>query len=336
MVLYAIEEVDDALSVTRDFLSSLDRWTWLKLAFVVFFIGGAGGGGGGGGNVNVPAEETPLPSDPTLPSIGAEVWLLVAGAVALLLLLGLAFMVVGSVMEFVFVESLRSGEVTIKRYWNRRWRQGLRLFGFRVAIGLGVFVAVLALLSPFLLPLFTGGDVSGFSVGAFFLLIPVFFALTLVVAIVDSFTRMFVVPIMVLEDSGVLDGWRRLWPTIRAHWKQYLVYAIAQVVLAIVAGILVAIVLLVAGLLLLIPFGIVGAVGFVLLQSIELVGWAVIAVVAILYIALMLVVAAVVQVPVQSYLRYYAMLVLGDIEETLDLIPEQRSAARGDDTAAAA
>jgi hypothetical protein len=41
-----------------------------------------------------------------------------------------------------------------------------------------------------------------------------------------------------------------------------------------------------------------------------------------------LVVAALVGMPVQAYLRYYAMLVLGDVDPDLDLIPDQRAAVR--------
>ncbi|MFW5950394.1 MAG: DUF7544 domain-containing protein [archaeon] len=33
-----------------------------------------------------------------------------------------------------------------------------------------------------------------------------------------------------------------------------------------------------------------------------------------------------VQVPIVTYLRYYALLVLGDIEESFDIIPEQWAA----------
>jgi hypothetical protein len=39
-------------------------------------------------------------------------------------------------------------------------------------------------------------------------------------------------------------------------------------------------------------------------------------------------VAALVQVPVVTYFRYYALLVLGDTDADLDLIPERRRAVR--------
>jgi hypothetical protein len=35
-----------------------------------------------------------------------------------------------------------------------------------------------------------------------------------------------------------------------------------------------------------------------------------------------------VQVPVQTYLRYYALLVLGDVESSFDIVPDRRAAVR--------
>ncbi|SNR57511.1 hypothetical protein SAMN06264855_11723 [Halorubrum vacuolatum] len=43
-------------------------------------------------------------------------------------------------MEFVLIESLRTGEVSLRQEWSQRWRQGLRLFGFRIVIGLPMIV----------------------------------------------------------------------------------------------------------------------------------------------------------------------------------------------------
>jgi len=137
MVLYALDDIDDAIDVTRGLLTPVDRTVWVKLAVVAFFIGGPGAGfngfqytfGGNGGTGGPP------PGGVVTPDLGFPVWALIAAIVGVVLLIALAFALVGSIMEFVFVESLRSEEVTIRRYWGRRWRQGVRLFGFRVLIG---------------------------------------------------------------------------------------------------------------------------------------------------------------------------------------------------------
>ncbi|QLG60370.1 hypothetical protein HUG12_00815 [Halorarum salinum] len=93
-------------------------------------------------------------------------------------------------------------------------------------------------------------------------------------------------------------------------------------------GILVAIAVAVAALLLLIPFGILGAVGVLLLTAVPPLGAGVLAVVGLLFALATLVVVALARVPVVTYLRYYALLVLGDVDERLDLVPKRRAAIR--------
>lgn len=332
MSLYALDNLDDALDATRAFLTPIDRTLWVKIAFVVLFIGGPGAnlnafqfGTGGGGNGGPP------PGDIPGFEAGPQLWLLIAGVVGAALVIGLAFALVGSIMEFVFIESLRNEAVTVRRYWGRRWRQGLRLFGFRLVIGLFVFGGALLL---GILGFFFSDTVAPGTIAAIVLLVlPAFSALALVLGLVYGFTTVFVVPIMLLEDCGVLDGWRRLWPTITAQWKQYLAYAVSSFFLSILGGVLVAVVTAVLAAILLIPFGLLFALGiglavFVAEPFILAVG----IVVGTPYILALIAVAALVQVPVQTYLRYYALLVLGDVEYGLDLIPDQRAAIRESST----
>jgi hypothetical protein len=237
MPLYALEDLDDALEATRALLWPIDRSKWVKLAFVVFFVG-APGANLNAFQYNVPTDGGVPPGGfPTPPDVGANILLVVAVA----LLVGLLFLLVGSIMEFVLVESLRTETVTVRRFWSRRWRQGVRLFGFRLVVGLLVFGSVAVLSALFLLPVVVemgpapgaGPGPGVFSVIGIVLLVPVVLVLALVVGLVNGFTTVFVGPIMILEDCGVLDGWRRLWPTIAATPWQYLAYAVAGFVLTI-------------------------------------------------------------------------------------------------------
>ncbi|MFC6973853.1 hypothetical protein ACFQL1_02900 [Halomicroarcula sp. GCM10025709] len=184
------------------------------------------------------------------------------------------------------------------------------------------------------LPLFVGAGpgpgnpLAGFSVVGFLLLLPVAVVLALVVGLVNGFTTVFVVPVMIVEDCGVVAGWRRLWPTITASVWQYLAYAVAGFVLNILGGILAAIAIGVAVLVLLIPFGVLGVLGVALLAAAPPFGIGVLVLVGLLFGLSVLVVAALVQVPIVAYLRYYALFVLGDIDPELDLIPDRRAAVR--------
>lgn len=328
MSLYALDNLDDALNATRVLLTPIDRSTWVKLAFVVLFIGGAGANlntfqssFGGNGDGAPPASNMPgIEPDPQL-------WVLVAGVAGLFLLLGLAFALIGSIMEFVFVESLQNRRVTVRRYWSQRWRQGFRLFGFRVVIGSIVLGSTL-LLGAFEFLFFD--TISAGTVGLIILLlVPAIVTLAVVIGLVSGFTTVFVVPIMLIEECGVLEGWRHLWPTITSQWKQYLAYAIASFFLSILGGILTGIITAILAVILLIPFGVLFALALALgLTLADPLAIIVGVVLGTPYALAVIAVAALVQVPVQTYLRYYALLILGDVDPRFDLIPDQRATIR--------
>ncbi|MEF8801744.1 MAG: hypothetical protein V5A38_11005 [Halolamina sp.] len=330
MTLYALDDIDDAIDTTRSFLWPFDLGRWLKLAVVVFFLGGTGG--------TSPMQFTgefsgePMPGGPemglpeTLPSLSSSELAIVVGVFAVGLLIALGFMLISAIMEFVFVESLRREAVTIRRYWNDRWKQGVRLFGFRVGIGLLTLLVVGGVLAVAFTPAMLGtGEVS------FALLVlaaPVFIVLALVSALVNGFTTALVVPVMIVEDRPLLSAWRRFWPTLTGQWKEYVVFAVMRFILQIAAGILVGIVTLLAAVIVAIPLGVVAAVGVGLLSVVEVAGVAVIAFAAGLFLLAVLVFALLAAVPVQTVLHYYALLVLGDTNDDFDLIPDQRDAVR--------
>jgi hypothetical protein len=330
MSLHAVENVDDALDATREYLLPFELRRWLKLAVVVFFLGTGtslpttGFNGSSGGTTDgVSGAELPttLP-DGILPFVVAAVVVVVVAAVA--------FAVVGAIMEFVFVESLRSHEVAVRRYWSERWRQGLRLFGFRVAIGLPLLVVSVAWVGLFFGPAVL--DV-GWSIpfAVFLLGLPVLFVGGLLYGLVSSFTTVFVVPIMIETDSGVLSAWRRLWPSVRSDPKEYLVYLVLSLVLSLAAGVGASLVVALVAVVVLVPLAVVGVVTHLAVTITSTAGLVVAGVLAVVFVVAVVGCWALAQVPVVAYLRYYGLLVLGDIEESFDLIPDQRAAVRESD-----
>lgn len=136
---------------------------------------------------------------------------------------------------------------------------------------------------------------------------------------------------MILEDRGVLAGWRRLWPTVRTQWKQYLAYAVAAWLLAFAGGIVVVLVAAVLAFALLIPLGVLLVVGLGLLSVAEPVGVAWLVATGVLSVVAGVLVLALAQTPVVTYLRYYGLLVLGDVETDFDVVAAQRAAVREPD-----
>ncbi len=322
MALHAIDEVTDAATISKAFLTPIEWRQWVKLALIVFFAGGGvsltSGQSGTSTSIDLPLREL----SPLAP--GAD--LLVAGLVVVAFLGVGVFLLVGSIMNFVLIETLRTGTVSIRAYWRTYWRAGLRLFGFRVAIGVPLLLLLVGWLGATILPTQLGITLIApiwIFIGGF----PVILLAGLLYGIVNSFTTMFVVPIMIQRDLGVLAAWRVLWGSIKTAWKQYLAYAVVASLLTVVAGLVVSIVLTIVGVILLLPIAIIAGGLFLTGPGMTPFGIAGILLIGLVVGLVMLVVWGVVQVPVVTYLRYYALLVLGDIEPELDLVADRRPTA---------
>jgi hypothetical protein len=323
VTVYALDDVPDAVEATRALLLPVDRGRWLRLALVAFFLGG--GGVTGQLSNGVSQGGTSEPSG-TLPSLGGTELLLVGAAVAALVALVLAFTFVGSVMEFVFVESLRREAVTVRRYLRAHWRRGARLFGFRLALGLGTLALAAGVVAAAVAPLLYG--LGAGSVVLLLLAVPVVLVVLVGSALVSGFTTEFVVPVMLAEDRGVIAAWRRLWPTLTGQWRQYLGYAVAAFVLRLGLGLLTTVVTLLAAVALAVPFGLLALGGLALADVVSVAGWGVVALAALAFVLALVVVSLLAAVPVRTFLRYYALFVLGDTNEAFDVVAERRRAVR--------
>ncbi len=340
--MYATSDLEDALAATRELLLPFEWGRWWRLALVALFLSS-------GTALNPPSIQTGLPTSfgggaPTDPGMGedpelpgdfdAAVDALPSDLIALAILLavagialGIVLAAVGAVMEFVLIEALRRETVEIRRSFARRWRQGLRLFGFNVGLGIVSALVVGVLVSVALAPVLVADSLALTAV-ALVVVVPVVLAVAILAAAAFGFTSAFVVPTMVVEDCGVLDGWRRFWPVLRREYKEYLGFALVYVALLIVVGIATGIAVGVGAVLLGLPFGIVAVIGTSLLGAGSTPGIALLVVVGGLWLISVIALFAFVQVPVVTFLRYYSLFLLGDTEESLDLIAERRAAVR--------
>jgi len=340
MPLHAIDDIGDAIDATKSFLLPFAARTWLKLAFVVFFIGGGGVGlngfqnAGNFGEQDQPAsgggqpmpDGAPTTLDGVLAEFGTELFVVLGLAFLLLLV----FVLLSNFMEFVFVESLVAREVHVRQYLRENVGNGLRLFAFRLAVGVVSILLTVGVLYGVFVTAF-GGNFDNITVEALFGILPlliVFFVTVAVVqGLVTGFTNAFVVPMMLTGDRGLLGSWRRLLSSITSNLKQYVAYVFFSVVLGIGVGLVGSVFGIIFTLLLLIPFVLVGAVVWLALPH----GIAMLVLLAVLtaiFVFLLIVVNNLVKAPLQAFMRYYAMLVLGDIDESLDPMPEVRADIR--------
>ncbi|MFD1514595.1 DUF7544 domain-containing protein [Halomarina rubra] len=337
MALYALDDLDDAYAATRSFLLPFEWRRWLRLALVAFFVAGSTGtpsspfgGAGAGSDTGSGGEFSAAEFDAFVQTLEPLLPLLV-GVAVLGVLLALVFGFVGAVMEFVLVESLREDRVAVRLFFARYAGAGARLFGFRLVLG---FLGLLGAALVFGLtvgPLVVGAD-PVVPLLTLVVLGPLFVLYALALGVVAGFTTVFVVPVMLLEDRGVLAAWRRLWPTVRDQWRQFVVYALVVVVVLFAAGILAGIavaipVALVGGALALLGVGL-GVFTGAFTGGLTVATGLLVAALAVPFVLFVLAVVAFVQVPIQTYVRFHALLVLGDADERFDLIPDQRRSIR--------
>ena len=251
MPISAVDTITLAFQHTkRQLLQPFRFWQWTRLAFVGLLAGEMGSGGG----VNFP---TSFPRqtgssrhflEQGFPKIEPAI---LGGLIAVLVIAGLVFMIVmmyvSSVMRFILFDSVLTRECHIRQGWTRRQEPGWKYFLWQLGFALATLAGLAILLGipagfafgmgwfnpprEHVLPLVLGGIVV-------FLLLMLFF---LTVAVVHVFTKDFVVPQMALEGIGAVEGWRRLWPLLRAEQGGYAVYMLMKIVLAIGAGIIIGI-----------------------------------------------------------------------------------------------
>ncbi|MFC4544485.1 hypothetical protein ACFO5R_21370 [Halosolutus amylolyticus] len=322
----AVDDLSDAIDATRNRLTPFDAGTWLKLSIIVLFVVGFSAGGptfpGGDAGSFAESPDTGPGPDPTVDDLPEDFFLYLAIAAGILLTLWLLFAFVSAVMEFAFIESLRSTEVHVRQYARRNVGRGARLFVFRALLSL---LAAAIVLGPIAYVVLVRGP-DALLAGWVIAIVLLAFLVYGLYAIVMRFTSEFVAPIMLLEDRGVLGGWRRFWGTFAANWTEYVVYLLLAWIILAVVQIAMGFLLLFGGLLLAIPFVVLFLLAFAL-GDVGVFLAIPIGIVAVVVYALFY---GLIWMPVRSYFQYYALLLLGDTNAELDLIPDQRAAIRSD------
>ncbi|NGM71583.1 hypothetical protein G6M89_21805 [Natronolimnobius sp. AArcel1] len=318
----AVDDLSDAIDATRELLLPVQVGLWIKLAIVVFFIGGSLGMSGSvpAGDVGPVADETAV--DAPIDEIPDKIIALAAVIVVILLALWFIYNALGAIMEFVFVESLRSRAVHVRRYMGQNLWRGLRLFGFRLVLG-AIALGIVAIPALSVVLGTSTPEAALESLIPFVLLaIPVY----LIYAILMRFTSEFVVPVMLLEERGVLSAWRRFWPTLTGNLGQFVVYLVLVWILQFVINFAAGFVILFGVVAIAIPFIILGVLAAMLGE----IGLWIAGALAVVALVVVLLFVALVQMPIRTYFQYYALLLLGDRNPELDLISELRTTIRAD------
>ena len=317
MTLHALDVLSASFRATREYRPR-GRGQWLWVTVVALFVGGTGIGVPTGGNTGGTGGELTLDQRQDLAgAVPIEAIAVITTLVAGLVVLWLLVVLLGSLLEFPFLAWLRDGEVDTWSEVRAHLGQGLALAAFRVAVrGLG-----LALMAGLLLATVgTDGAPLDYVIAAGNLAV-VFGLIGFPVGVVMAFTTAFVVPTMMLDDAGVVGGWRRFWLTLTDAPKQFAVYAVAVAVLAAVGALVVILSALLASIPGLVVGGIFGVVAAVAVSPLAGIVVAA-AAVALAFTAVALAGYALLKI----FLRYYGLFVLARIDGDLDYLPERRRA----------
>jgi len=346
MSWHAVAALDDAVDATRRFLFPFSLIRWAKLALLVLLMGGSGA------SSNAPVSAVsdtsvtpPLGTDPGLGGVGPnpatiersvgsiDPGTLAVVAVGIVLLI-VAVSVVSLSLRLVFYDAIRTNKVRIWRPFLARLRQSIGLFLFvatlstvaAAPVALAGFVAVAADAPIGWEPVdVLAGALGSLSVGATVVLGVLGAALVTIAVLALRFTYEFVVPTMIVEEAGVLGGWRRLWTTLHAQLTELVVYLLVHfvvslglsVVTGIAAAIAFALVATVAGLALLLVAVALGGLGALVGTTAGAVS---IALAVFAGAAVLLALLLPVQVLTQSYRIAYEVSTLGGMDPDLALL----------------
>jgi len=308
---YAVEEIDEAVERTRELLLPFDLGTWLRLALIIIFTGSGfsffnfpsvpadtGEDYSTGSDVDVSAvPETASNSITGLSTASSSstalIWMvlgLIAGVVFVLMYLS-------SVFEFIFYQSLLDEEVKVRRNFSLHSGRGLRYFGFRLGYLATLLLLLLLVITVFWINILLG-------------VLTLFPALLLIAAlsIFAGLTRDFVLIEMIETEEGVFSSWRSFWPSVREEWKQILVYLAVKLGLGIAIGLTVVTAVVFGSLILLIPFGIIGVLLSMITSPLAIP-------VALAYIFTVAIGTLFLMVPLNTFMKYFIILVYQDLKE---------------------
>ena len=311
---FAFTEIDGAIQSTKELLWPFRAGVWLRLALIAFFVG-AGGGFPQGFSYSDSDIFNGISTPTTLPPSLSLSGIVIAG-IGLIILAALVYTLIGAILQFVFVDGIRTRNVRLTEPFKERLGKGFRLFLFETGIAILLMLMVAAIMLPIILAFMDPAILPRTMI--FVLLIPIFIIIALIISIIMLFTIDFVVPIMIKEDCGVIEGWGHLLRTLSNQWMQALVYLIVRVLAGIGAGILMTIIAFIVFFIIAIPFVIIGFLLYLLLAFPAsfllplLIPFMILAVPAMLLIT----------VPFITFFRTYSLKVLAKLSEKYALLPE--------------
>ncbi len=277
MSWYSIDIIDATIKRTKKIiLEPFDFWKWIKLAIIIFFIGGGFGSSWSNSNPGTfdnPQIDRNLKEQSTGEILNQitqfwyqyQTYILIG--LAMIILVILIFGLISSIMQFVFVDAIVTNKVMIIAYFKKYMRPGFNLFIMQTILGLFFLsVFVLAMLPVVQSMLESPGTISFASIlGSVFWFLMVVAVLSIIIGIIDSLIYLSL-PLVIYEQSGLIEAIKKIAGRAGADWKQMVVYWVMRALLWLGAAIFVGIAALILLILLVIVIAILGIILYLLLS----------------------------------------------------------------------
>lgn len=311
MSWYVLDAVDVAIYRTKKCLfQPFEFWKWIKIAIILLFVGGGSGYGGNFGG-SYPSDNTVNSSygvDNLSTDIGSISDVFIGFIILLILLIVLLFAYVGSVLEFVFVDSLVTDNVKLRKFFNYTGK-GLNLLLIKIVAGIITMFLIGILLIPIGYILYTQG-VDNISYASVFIIIAsgiiLLFLFILMMSALNSFISM-AIPISIYTGIGLIASIKQIFNHAKAGWKEIIVYWIGRGIISI-ALFMIALILLVIGLItIVLPFILIDYVVYMLLSSVGSIQTIVLAIFIILQVLICVLLLFLSGVPLGVFSKYHML-----------------------------
>ena len=266
----AIDTIGPAFARTiRQLFKPVRLGHWLRLSVVSLLTWEFAGGGF---SFNIPGPTGGDTSEELL-AAGPNLPLIVATGVAIVIL-SLFLTYVAAVFRFILFDSVLYDRCQISEGWSRFQRQARGLFLWWIGFTAVMFLVFIIL---FGLPLglaWLGGVLDApaehlilLVLGGVFLFFA-FVAIIIASMVIHLAAKDWVVPLMAMENMGVMEGWQRLLPMLRMNWPTYLFFILMKALLALGSAIFFTILYIILALVILVPFILSGIVAGVFGQAV--------------------------------------------------------------------
>jgi hypothetical protein len=173
-------------------------------------------------------------------------WIIPVAIVVTLVIIVIGFVMtwLSSRGRFMFLHCVALNKAEVVAPWHKFSKQGNSLFLFRIVVGLISFAIVMMLIAMLVvigILLFAGGG-GPHPLGIIFIVlmaICLIIPTALVFALINKFTRDFIVPIMFLRQGTCMAAWREFWPLLTGNKGKFTIYILFQIVIALAVGVII-------------------------------------------------------------------------------------------------